>query len=203
MARYLGSTAKVSRRLGIAIVPKDEKYLDRRPNPPGQHGNSRKGKLSEYAIQLREKQKMKYIYGVLERQFRNYYEKATKMRGVTGDNLIRMLEARLDNIVFRAGFASSRPAARQLVSHAHLLVNGQKVNIPSYQVQAGDVIQFRDKSKNMDVVRSSLSKKPDSQIPSWIQVDKANLKATFLNAPERAEVQEPFNEQLVVELYSK
>jgi small subunit ribosomal protein S4 len=203
MARYLGSTSKVARRLGVAIVPKDEKYLDRRPNPPGQHGGSRKGKLSEYAIQLREKQKMKYIYGVLERQFRTYYANATRQRGVTGDNLVKILESRLDNVIFRAGMAASRPAARQIASHAHLLVNGKKVNIPSYQLKSGDVVTFREKSKNMDVVRAALSKKPDSQIPAWLQVDKANLKITFLNAPERADVQEPFNEQLVVELYSK
>ncbi|PIO46947.1 MAG: 30S ribosomal protein S4 [[Chlorobium] sp. 445] len=203
MARYLGSTAKVSRRLGVAIVPKDEKYLDRRPYPPGQHGQNKKGKISEYAVQLREKQKMKYIYGVLERQFRLYFAKASRMKGVTGDNLVKMLESRLDNVVYRAGFAVSRPAARQLVSHCHLLVNGKKVNIPSYQLRPGDVVEFRAKSKNMEVVRSALNKKPDSQIPQWIQVDKANLKVTFLNAPERSEVQEPFNEQLVVELYSK
>ncbi|MCS7012988.1 MAG: 30S ribosomal protein S4 [Chloroherpetonaceae bacterium] len=203
MARYLGSTAKVSRRLGVAIVPKDEKYLDRRPYPPGQHGQNKKGKISEYAVQLREKQKMKYIYGVLERQFRLYFEKASRMKGVTGDNLVKMLESRLDNVVYRAGFAPTRPAARQLVTHCHLLVNGKKVNIPSYQLRPGDVIEFRPKSKNLEVVRNSLNKKPDSQIPQWIQVDKANLKAVFLNAPERSEVQEPFNEQLVVELYSK
>lgn len=203
MARYLGSTAKVSRRLGIAIVPKDEKYLDRRPYPPGQHGQNKKGKISEYAVQLREKQKMKYIYGVLERQFRLYFAKASRMKGVTGDNLVKMLESRLDNVVYRAGFAVTRPAARQLVSHCHLLVNGKKVNIPSYQLRPGDVVEFRAKSKNMEAVRSALNKKPDSQIPQWIQVDKANLKVTFLNAPERSEVQEPFNEQLVVELYSK
>jgi small subunit ribosomal protein S4 len=203
MARYLGSTAKVSRRLGVAIVPKDEKYLDRRPYPPGQHGQNKKGKISEYAVQLREKQKMKYIYGVLERQFRLYFAKASRMKGVTGDNLVKILESRLDNVVYRAGFAASRPAARQLVTHCHLLVNGKKVNIPSYQLRPGDVIEFRAKSKNLEVVRNALNKKPDSQIPQWIQVDKANLKATFLNAPERSEVQEPFNEQLVVELYSK
>jgi small subunit ribosomal protein S4 len=203
MARYLGSTAKVSRRLGVAIVPKDEKYLDRRPYPPGQHGQNKKGKISEYAVQLREKQKMKYIYGVLERQFRLYFAKASRMKGVTGDNLVKILESRLDNVVYRAGFAVSRPAARQLVTHCHLLVNGKKVNIPSYQLRPGDVIEFRQKSKNLEVVRNALNKKPDSQIPQWIQVDKANLKVTFLNAPERSEVQEPFNEQLVVELYSK
>lgn len=203
MARYIGPTAKVSRRLGVAIVPKDEKYLDRRPYPPGQHGQNKKGKISEYAVQLREKQKMKYIYGVLERQFRLYFAKASRMKGVTGDNLVKMLESRLDNVVYRAGFAPTRPAARQLVTHCHLLVNGKKVNIPSYQLRPGDVIEFRPKSKNLEVVRNSLNKKPDSQIPQWIQVDKANLKAVFLNAPERSEVQEPFNEQLVVELYSK
>ncbi len=203
MARYLGSTAKVSRRLGVAIVPKDEKYLDRRPYPPGQHGQNKKGKISEYAVQLREKQKMKYIYGVMERQFRLYFAKASRMKGVTGDNLVKILESRLDNVVYRAGFAVSRPAARQLVTHCHLLVNGKKANIPSYQLRPGDVIEFRQKSKNLEAVRNALNKKPDSQIPQWIQVDKANLKVTFLNAPERSEVQEPFNEQLVVELYSK
>jgi small subunit ribosomal protein S4 len=203
MARYTGSVAKISRRLGVAITPKAEKFLERRPYAPGQHGQARKSKVSEYAIQLREKQKMKYIYGVLERQFRSYYEKASAMRGVTGDNLVRMLESRLDNVVYRTGFAVSRRASRQLVSHCHLLVNGVKTNIPSFQLQSGDIIEFRQKSKNLEAVRSSLGKKPDSQIPPWIQVDKANLKATFVNAPERAEVQEPFNEQLVVELYSK
>ncbi len=203
MARYLGPTAKVSRRLGVAIVPKDEKYLERRPYPPGQHGQDKKGKISEYAMQLREKQKMKYIYGVLERQFRRYFAEASRMKGVTGENLVKILESRLDNVVYRAGFAVSRPAARQLVTHCHLLVNGKKVNIPSYLLRPGDVIEFREKSKNLEVVRDALSKKPDSQIPQWIQVDKANLRAVFLNAPERSEVQEPFNEQLVVELYSK
>ncbi len=203
MARYTGSVSKVSRRLGVAIAPKAEKFLERRPYAPGQHGQNKKSKISEYAVQLREKQKMKYIYGVLERQFRTYYAKASAMRGVTGDNLVKMLESRLDNVVYRSGFAVSRRAARQLVSHCHLLVNGKKTNIPSYQLRSGDVIEFRQKSKNMDAVRSALSKKPDSQIPQWIQVDKANLKATFVNAPERSDVQEPFNEQLVVELYSK
>ncbi|KER10816.1 MAG: 30S ribosomal protein S4 [[Candidatus Thermochlorobacteriaceae] bacterium GBChlB] len=203
MARYTGSVSKVSRRLGVAIAPKAEKFLERRPYAPGQHGQNKKSKISEYAVQLREKQKMKYIYGVLERQFRTYYAKASAMRGVTGDNLVKMLESRLDNVVYRSGFAVSRRAARQLVSHCHLLVNGKKTNIPSYQLRSGDVIEFRQKSKNMDAVRSALNKKPDSQIPQWIQVDKANLKAIFVNAPERSDVQEPFNEQLVVELYSK
>jgi small subunit ribosomal protein S4 len=137
MARYLGSTAKVSRRLGVAIVPKDEKYLDRRPYPPGQHGQNKKGKISEYAVQLREKQKMKYIYGVLERQFRLYFAKASQMKGVTGDNLVKILESRLDNVVYRAGFAASRPAARQLVTHCHLLVNGKKSQYPIVSTASG------------------------------------------------------------------
>lgn len=203
MARYTGPVVRLSRRLGAALTPKAEKYLDRRAYPPGQHGQSRKGKVSEYAVQLREKQKMKYIYGVLERQFLGYYKKATAMRGITGENLVKMLERRFDNVVFRAGFAPSRPAARQLVTHAHLLINGKKVNIPSYQLKPGDVIELREKSKNMEAVRNSINKTPDNRLPHWVQVDKANLKFTFLNLPERGEIQEPYNEQLVVELYSK
>lgn len=203
MARFRGSITKVSRRLGIALAPKAEKYLERRPFPPGQHGQGRKGKVSEYALQLREKQKMKYLYGVLEKQFRIYYQKAVAQRGVTGDNLVKFLERRLDNVVFRAGFSPSRSGARQLVSHGHLVVNGRKVDIPSFLVSSGDSIEFRQKSKNMGCVTESLNKTPESRIPSWIQVDKANQKAVFLSIPERVDVQEPYNEQLVVELYSK
>ncbi|ABL66385.1 30S ribosomal protein S4 [Chlorobium phaeobacteroides] len=203
MARFRGSITKVSRRLGIALSPKAEKYLERRPFAPGQHGQSRKGKISEYALQLREKQKMKYLYGVLENQFRSYYRKAVSQRGVTGDNLVKLLERRFDNVVFRSGFAASRSAARQLVTHGHLTINGKKVNIPSYLLTPGELIEFRQKSKNMGAVTDSLNKAPDARIPSWIQVDKANQKAVFLSVPEREEVQEPFNEQLVVELYSK
>ncbi|MEE9904897.1 30S ribosomal protein S4 [Chlorobium sp.] len=203
MARFRGSITKVSRRLGIALSPKAEKYLERRPFAPGQHGQSRRGKVSEYALQLREKQKMKYLYGILEKQFRNYYKKAVSQRGVTGDNLVKLLERRFDNVVYRAGFAPSRAASRQLVSHGHLLINGKKVNIPSYLVAPGDLIEFRQKSRNMGAVADSLSKAPESRFPSWIQVDKANQKAVFLSVPEREDIQEPFNEQLVVELYSK
>jgi small subunit ribosomal protein S4 len=203
MARFRGSITKVSRRLGIALSPKAEKYLEKRPFPPGQHGQSRKGKVSEYALQLREKQKMKYLYGLMEKQFRNCYKKAVSQRGVTGDNLVKILERRFDNVVFRAGFAPSRAGARQLVTHGHLLVNGKKVNIPSYQVSPGETIEFRPKSKKMDAVSDSLNKAPESRIPAWIQVDKANQKAVFLTVPEREEVQEQYNEQLVVELYSK
>ncbi|NTW63462.1 MAG: 30S ribosomal protein S4 [Chlorobiaceae bacterium] len=203
MARFRGSITKVSRRLGIALSPKAEKYLERRPFAPGQHGQSRKGKVSEYALQLREKQKMKYLYGILEKQFRTYYRKAVSQRGVTGDNLVKLLERRFDNVVFRSGFAASRAAARQLVTHGHLMINGKKVNIPSYLLTPGELIEFRQKSKNMGAVTDSLNKASDARIPSWIQVDKANQKAVFLSVPEREEVQEPFNEQLVVELYSK
>ncbi|NTW46512.1 MAG: 30S ribosomal protein S4 [Chlorobaculum sp.] len=203
MARFRGSITKVSRRLGIALSPKAEKYLERRPYAPGEHGQSRKGKVSEYALQLREKQKMKYLYGILEKQFRNYYKKAVAQRGVTGDNLVKLLERRLDNVVYRCGFSPSRAGARQLVSHGHLLVNGKKVNIPSFLVTPGDKIEFKQKSQNLDAVADSLNKASESRIPAWIQVDKANRKAVFLAVPEREDVQEPYNEQLVVELYSK
>jgi small subunit ribosomal protein S4 len=203
MARFRGSITKVSRRLGIALSPKAEKYLERRPYAPGEHGQSRKGKVSEYALQLREKQKMKYLYGILEKQFRTYYRKAVAQRGVTGDNLVKLLERRFDNVVYRAGLAPSRAAARQLVTHGHLLINGKKVNIPSYLVSPADAIEFRQKSRNMEAVTDSLNKVPEARIPSWIQVDKANKKAVFLSIPERLEIQEPYNEQLVVELYSK
>ena len=203
MARFRGSITKVSRRLGIALSPKAEKYLERRPYAPGEHGQSRKGKVSEYALQLREKQKMKYLYGILEKQFRNYYKKAVAQRGVTGDNLVKLLERRFDNVVYRCGFSPSRAGARQLVSHGHLLVNGKKVNIPSFLVTPGDKIEFKQKSQNLDAVADSLNKASESRIPAWIQVDKANRKAVFLAVPEREDVQEPYNEQLVVELYSK
>ncbi|RXK88155.1 30S ribosomal protein S4 [Chlorobaculum sp. 24CR] len=203
MARFRGSITKVSRRLGIALSPKAEKYLERRPYAPGEHGQSRRGKVSEYALQLREKQKMKYLYGILEKQFRNYYKKAVSQRGVTGDNLVRLLERRFDNVVYRCGFSPSRAGARQLVSHGHMLINGKKVNIPSYLVAPGDQIEFRQKSRNLDAVADSLNKASESRIPAWIQVDKANRKAAFLAIPERVDVQEPYNEQLVVELYSK
>ncbi|TNJ38264.1 30S ribosomal protein S4 [Chlorobaculum thiosulfatiphilum] len=203
MARFRGSITKVSRRLGIALSPKAEKYLERRPYAPGEHGQSRKGKVSEYALQLREKQKMKYLYGILEKQFRNYYKKAVSQRGVTGDNLVKLLERRFDNVVYRCGFSPSRAGARQLVSHGHLLINGKKVNIPSYLIAPGDQIEFKQKSRNLDAVADSLNKASESRIPAWVQVDKANKKAVFLAVPERADVQEPYNEQLVVELYSK
>jgi len=203
MARFRGSITKVSRRLGIALAPKAEKYLERRPFAPGQHGQGRKGKVSEYALQLREKQKMKYLYGILEKQFSNYYQKAVAQRGITGDNLVKLLERRFDNVVYRSGFAPSRSGARQLVTHGHLLINGKKVDIPSYIVSPGEIIEFRQRSKNMGAVTDSLNKAPESRIPSWIQVDKANQKAVFLSIPERVDIQEQFNEQLVVELYSK
>ncbi len=203
MARFRGSITKVSRRLGIALSQKAEKYLERRPYAPGEHGQSRKGKVSEYALQLREKQKMKFLYGILEKQFRTYYRKAVSQRGVTGDNLVKLLERRFDNVVYRSGFSPSRAGARQLVTHGHMLINGKKVNIPSYLVTPGDLIEFRPKSRTLDAVADSLNRASDARIPAWIQVDKANRKAVFLAVPEREAVQEPYNEQLVVELYSK
>ena len=184
MARFRGSITKVSRRLGIALTPKAEKYMERRPFPPGQHGQGRRSKVSEYALQLREKQKMKYLYGILEKQFRNYYKKAVSQRGVTGDNLVRLIERRFDNVVFRAGFAPSRAGSRQLVSHGHLLVNGKKVNIPSYMVSPGDLIEFRQKSKNMSAVSDALSKTPDARIPSWIRWIKPIRKRSSLPCRE-------------------
>jgi small subunit ribosomal protein S4 len=203
MARYTGAVVRLSRRLGVALTPKAQKFLERRPYAPGQHGQNKRNKMSEYALQLREKQKMKFMYGILEKQFRLYYEKAASQRGVTGENLVKILERRFDNVIYRAGFAASRPAARQLVTHCHLLVNGKSINIPSYQLKAGDVIELREKSKNLDIVRGSVNKVADNQIPAWISVDKANLKVTFVAVPERADVPLEANEQLVVELYSK
>ncbi|KAK3582213.1 hypothetical protein CHS0354_023751 [Potamilus streckersoni] len=164
MARYRGSTSKISRRLGVAITEKDQKFLDRRSYPPGQHGQSKKGKLSEYGTQLKEKQKMKFIYGILERQFRNYYRKASSERGVTGENLVR------------CGFANSRRFARQLVSHGHLCINGKSVNIPSFQLKPGDLIEFKKRSLELISVENSLISKLDSQVPVWLQLDKPNRK---------------------------
>jgi len=178
--------------------------MERRAYPPGQHGlDSRRSKATEYGIQLREKQKIKRSYHLLEKQFRRTFEKANRQRGVTGENLIKLLESRLDNTVYRLGLASSRSAARQLVLHRHFLVNGRPVNIPSYYLRPGDIIQVRTKSKKIDVIHESLRRVTEQQVPSWLQLDKANLKGTLLSIPEREEVPLNANEQLIVELYSK
>ena len=208
MARYTDSVCKLCRREKQKLFLKGQKcYSEKCPieirnYPPGQHGNSRRAKVSEYGIQLREKQKIKRIYGLLETQFRNYFEKANKAKGITGENLVKILERRLDNVVYRIGFASSRKQARQLIKHRHIIVNDSLVDVPSYLLTAGDVIKIKDKSKKLDMIHNSLKKVKDSTY-SWLSVDKASLSGTFIQIPERADVPLNANEQLVVELYSK
>jgi len=201
MARYTGPKTKIARKFGEPIFGPD-KVLSKKNYPPGQHGNGRKKKSSEYGIQLREKQKAKYTYGVLEKQFRNMFEKAASARGITGEVLLQLLESRLDNIVFRLGIAPTRAAARQLVSHRHIVVNGSVVNIPSYTVKPGQLIGVREKSKSLEVVGNSLSGFNHSKYP-WIEWDSATMTGKFLHLPERADIPENIKEQLIVELYSK
>jgi len=210
MARYTDAVCKLCRRERQKLFLKGAKCytekcpVERRNYPPGQHGsNVRRARVTEYGIQLREKQKIKRMYCLLEKQFRLTFEKANRQQGVTGANLVRLLESRLDNVVYRLGFGASRDAARQLVLHRHILVNGNPVNIPSFIVKPGDVVHVRPKSRKLDAVHDALRRVNDRSIPSWLQLDKANLKGTFLNAPERADVPLNANEQLVVELYSK
>ena len=205
MARYTDSVCKLCRRERQKLFLKGQKCftdkcpIEQRNYPPGQHGVSRRAKISEYGVQLREKQKIKRIYGLLETQFRNYFEKATKQKGKTGEKL---LERRLDNVVYRIGFASSRKQARQLIKHRHFLVNNQLVDIPSYLLNPGDVIQVKEKSKKLDAIHNSLKRVKDNTY-NWITVDKASLSGTFVQIPERVDVPLNANEQLVVELYSK
>ncbi|MGF7232594.1 30S ribosomal protein S4 [Arachidicoccus sp.] len=201
MARYTGPKTKISRIFGEPILG-NGKYLSKNSNPPGQHGAMRKRKqLGEYATQLKEKQKAKYTYGVLERQFRNTFDDANRLKGVTGENLIKLLEARLDNTVFRLGIAASRPAARQLVSHKHVTVNGNIVNIPSYRLKPGDIIGMKEKSE----ANSSLTSQIRGKNPkfSWLDWNETEKKGTFITFPERENVPENIKEQLIVELYSK
>ncbi len=208
MARHTDSVCKLCRRERQKLFLKGQKcYTDKCPiesrnYAPGQHGLSRRSKISEYGIQLREKQKIKRMYGLLETQFRNYFEKANKQKGITGENLIKILERRLDNVVFRLGFAASRSQARQLIKHRHLMVNDRLVDIPSYLVSQGDIVKVKDKSKKLDAIHNSLKRVKESTYP-WLTVDKATLTGTFLQVPERADVPLNANEQLVVELYSK
>jgi len=203
MARYRGPRARICRRLEFPVF-ESEKFSSIRKNyPPGQHGQSRRRKLSNYGVQLREKQRIKYLYGVLEKQFRNYFKKALNRDGATGDNLLISLESRLDNTVYRLGLANTRSAARQLVSHKHFLVNNKVVNIPSYNLSEGDIIEVRSKSKKNDIFLNSMRRiKNDNPMP-WLTLDKSNLRGIFDKAPTREEISEPLNEQLVVELYSK
>ncbi|MBP6730500.1 MAG: 30S ribosomal protein S4 [Chitinophagales bacterium] len=201
MARYTGPTTKIARKFGEAIYGED-KYFDKRSYPPGQHGQSKKRKTaSEYAVQLAEKQKAKYTYGLLERQFRNLFEKASRKKGVTGDNMFKLLEARLDNTIYRLGFAASRAQARQLVSHKHISVNGHIVNVPSYTLTPGDKVGLRERSKNLEIVQDSLAKRGKKF--NWLTLDEKGVEGTFVEFPERDQIPENINEQLIVELYSK
>jgi small subunit ribosomal protein S4 len=202
MARYTGPKSRVARKFGEPIFGPD-KYLERKNYPPGQHGmNKKRKKTSEYGIQLREKQKAKYTYGMLERQFRNTFEKASKSKGVTGEVLLQLLEARLDNTVYRLGVAPTRSAARQLVSHRHITVNGKVVNIPSFQLKPGDIIGVREKSKSLETISDSLSTRRYAKLP-WLEWDDAQMAGKFMSVPERTDIPEDIKEQLIVELYSK
>ena len=208
MARYTDAVCRICRREGDKLFLKGDRcYTDkcaiaRRGYAPGQHGQGRK-KASEYASQLREKQKCKKYYGLLEKQFHHYFELATKMNGMPGENLLKLLETRLDNVVYRAGFAMSRPEARQLVSHAHFTVNGKKVNIPSYLVKAGDVIAIRESSMDSDKVKGVLEANASRPALNWLSVDRAKAQATVVSLPERSEIDLQVAEHLIVELYSK
>ena len=201
MARYTGPKSKIARKFGEAIYGAD-KALAKKNYPPGQHGINRRKKTSEYGLQLREKQKAKYTYGVLEKQFRNMFEKASRSKGITGEVLLQTLESRLDNVVFRLGLAASRNGARQLVSHRHIVVDGRVVNIPSYTLKPGQIIGVRERSKSLEVILSALSGFNHGKYP-WVEWDQALMCGKLLHLPERADIPENIKEQLIVELYSK
>ena len=209
MARYTEAECRLCRRENIKLFLKGDRcYTDkcsfeRRSYPPGQHGQRRGGKFSDYGIQLREKQKAKRIYGVLERQFRRYYDRAERQKGITGTNLLILLERRLDNIVYRMGFASSRNQARQLVRHNHFTVNGKKVNIPSCQIKIGDVVEVRERSRKIDIIKDAIEIFVRREKPTWLEVDGDNFRGVVKAFPNREELTMPINEQLIVELYSK
>ncbi|HEX28501.1 TPA: 30S ribosomal protein S4 [Candidatus Poribacteria bacterium] len=208
MSKYLGPVCKLCRREGMKLFLKgqrcftDKCAFERRPYPPGEHGR-RSSKLSPYGIQLREKQKVKRLYGVLERQFKKYFRMAERQRGITGENLLRILESRLDNVVYRMGFASSRREARQLVHHGHFTVNGRRVDIPSYLVKAGDVIEVAPKSKQVERILNAIDMAQQRGVPEWIDVDYDQMKGTIRALPTRDQIFEDIQEQLIVELYSK
>ena len=201
MARYTGPKTKIARKFGEPIFGPD-KVLQRRNFPPGQHGQNKRRKTSEYGVQLREKQKAKYTYGVLEKQFHNLFEKASRIKGITGEILLQLLESRLDNVVFRLGIAPTRAAARQLVLHKHVTVNGAVVNIPTYSVKPGDVVGVREKSKSLEVIADALAGFNHSKYP-WIEWDETLKAGKFLHVPAREDIPENIKEQLIVELYSK
>jgi small subunit ribosomal protein S4 len=201
MARYTGPKSKIARKFGEAIFG-DDKSFEKKNYPPGQHGNNRRrGKKSEYAIQLMEKQKAKYTYGILERQFRNLFARANRSKGVTGEVLLQLCESRLDNVVYRMGISPSRSGARQLVSHRHITVNGNVVNIPSYSLNPGDVVGVREKSKSLQTIQDSLS--ANSSVYEWITWNTEKKEGTYVSIPERIQIPENIKEQLIVELYSK
>ena len=201
MARYTGPKTKIARKFGEAIFG-DDKSFEKRNFPPGQHGNAkRRGKKSEYAIQLMEKQKAKFTYGILERQFRNLFEKASRSKGVTGEALLQLCESRLDNVVYRFGLSPSRSGARQLVSHRHITINGSIVNIPSFQVKVGDIVGVREKSKSLNIIVEAKGK--DASAYEWLSWNREQLQGTYVSVPERIQIPENIKEQLIVELYSK
>ncbi len=201
MARYTGPTSKIARKFGEAIYG-DDKAFEKKSYPPGQHGQSRRrGKQSEYSVQLMEKQKAKYSYGILEKQFRNLFAKANRSKGVTGEVLLQLCESRLDNVVFRMGISTSRRGARQLVSHRHITVNGELVNIPSYSLKAGDVVGVREKSKSLQTIGDALA--ANNRVYEWITWNSEKMEGTYVSIPERMQIPENIKEQLIVELYSK
>lgn len=201
MARYTGPKSKISRKYGEPIFG-DTKALEKKPHPPGQHGRGRRRKKSEYAIQLAEKQKAKYLYGILEKQFRNMFDRASRKGGVTGENLLQLLEARLDNVVYRLGIAPTRRSARQLVTHKHITVNGNLVNIPSFTLKEGDMVAVREKSKSLTAISSSIQNKNANKY-KWLEWDDKSLLGKLVTYPDRESIPENINEQLIVELYSK
>jgi small subunit ribosomal protein S4 len=209
MARYTGAVCKLCRREGEKLFLKGSRCLtvkcafEKKSYPPGQHGVSQRTKLSEYGIQLREKQKVRRMYGSLERQFHNTFIKAERMKGITGENLLRNLESRLDNSVYRLGFAQSRDQARQLVKHGHFLVNNKAVNIPTYQLRPGDLITVKEKSKKLSVIHESMRKVRDEDMYPWLRLEKATMQGTFLDWPKRSDIPSQVQENLIVEFYSK
>jgi len=209
MARYTDPSCRLCRREKQKLFLKGTKCftekcpVERRAFPPGQHGQSRRTKISEYGVQLREKQKIRRMYGLQEKQFRNTFERALKQTGRTGETLVKLLERRLDNVVYRLGLAPSRKAARQLVNHGHFMVNNRAVDIPSYLLKAGDAIQVREKSKKLEILHASMKRMKDTAMLPWLSLDKAAMVGTFLNVPERADIPLNADEQLIVELYSK
>jgi len=209
MARYTASSCRICRRQGSKLFLKGQRCytekcgFDKRSYAPGQHGKTQRTKLSNYGLQLKEKQKVKKIYGILERQFRKYFKTASRSKGVTGSKLLELLERRLDNVIFRAAFVSSRPEGRQMVMHGHVLVNDRKVDIPSFSVKTGDIVVIKPKEKTVKRVKESAEKLKDRGYPSWIEVDKGALKAKITRVPERSDIAADIKEQLIVELYSK